>query len=432
MYFNLDKINNALLCKYCEGKLDIPKCLPCGEAICSICESLIHIQDKFDCLICKKKHEMPQDGLPIMKPLLEILSVKPNKVSRGKVFDSSIKLLDEIQKKNNFIQLGIKNSSDFVNEHCLNLRSNVQLATEEVILQVNYLSSKLIELIDEYEQELIEFNKTNSGSLKSFDVIVKELESFHNLNNEYLKQHTVDDEIIIKLNEKATNLIKKAEKEIQNLRDVIFDRKLLKFEKNKDVINRSILGTIEIKDTKIASIIFSSLNQIKELMLLCEFQVDQKWTLIYRASRDGFEASQFHAKCDKKINTLVIIKSEHGNVFGGYTEQDWTPSDNLMKSDLNSFIFSLINKENKPIKLKCLNAEKAIYGGTDYGPAFGYGPVIRIHNNSNMNTNSWSNLGVTGSVYKHPEYAENSAEAKSFLAGSEKFKVLEIEVYMKK
>jgi hypothetical protein len=80
---------------------------------------------------------MPQDGLPVMKPLLKILSVKPNKASRGKVFDPSIKLLDEIQKKYNFIKLGIKNSSDFVNEHCFNLKSNVQLATEEVILQIN-------------------------------------------------------------------------------------------------------------------------------------------------------------------------------------------------------------------------------------------------------------------------------------------------------
>ena len=94
----------------------------------------------------------------------------------------------------------------------MDLRSNVQLATEEVILQVNNLSSKIIEQLDEYEHELIEFNKTNSVSLKSFDVIVKKLESFHNLNNEYLKHHIVDDEIIIKLNEKATNLIKKAEK----------------------------------------------------------------------------------------------------------------------------------------------------------------------------------------------------------------------------
>jgi hypothetical protein len=43
--------------------------------------------------------------------------------------------------------------------------------------------------------------------------------------------------------------------------------------------------------------------------------------LIYRASQDGFEANDFHSKCDQKPNTLMIIKSEHGNIFGGYTEQ---------------------------------------------------------------------------------------------------------------
>ena len=68
-----------MLCSKCEGKVDIPKCLPCGEVICSFCEISIQIleNNKFDCLISKKKHEMPQDGLPIMKPLLELLSIKP-------------------------------------------------------------------------------------------------------------------------------------------------------------------------------------------------------------------------------------------------------------------------------------------------------------------------------------------------------------------
>ena len=58
----------------------------------------------------------------------------------------------------------------------------------------------------------------------------------------------------------------------------------------------------------------------------------------------------------------------------------------------------MINKENKPIKLKFLNSKKAIYGGTNYGPTFGHEPVIRIHDN--INTDSWSNLGVTNQ-YKH-------------------------------
>ena len=33
MFFDTNKVNNALLCKQCEGRLDIPKILACGETI---------------------------------------------------------------------------------------------------------------------------------------------------------------------------------------------------------------------------------------------------------------------------------------------------------------------------------------------------------------------------------------------------------------
>ncbi len=46
-------------------------------------------------------------------------------------------------------------------------------------------------------------------------------------------------------------------------------------------------------------------NQVKDLISLCEFAVDQTWNLIYKASQDGFEAAKFHAKCDNKPNTLT-------------------------------------------------------------------------------------------------------------------------------
>ena len=90
LFYDTNKVDKILLCKYCEGRLDIPKCLPCGEAICTLCETSIKILENncFDCLVCKEKHEMPKKGLLTMKPLLELLSIKPAKVSRGKAFDS--------------------------------------------------------------------------------------------------------------------------------------------------------------------------------------------------------------------------------------------------------------------------------------------------------------------------------------------------------
>ena len=55
----------------------------------------------------------------------------------------------------------------------------------------------------------------------------------------------------------------------------------------------------------------------------------ESWTIIndsvkllYRASRDGWAASNFHSCCDSKGPTVTVIKS--GNyIFGGYTDQSW-------------------------------------------------------------------------------------------------------------
>jgi len=261
MYFETDQVSDALLCKKCEGKLDIPKILPCGEIICSLCETSIQINDQmFDCLYCNQKHEMPKNGLSICKSLLKILSTKLTRVSRGKAFDSLLKLLDEIEKKHSFLKHGIENSNDFVKEHCMNLRSDVQLTAEEVILQVNEISSKIIEEIDEYERNVIELNKTNS--LDALNAFAKELESFHTINTEYLKQHIVDDDKVAQSFEEATSLIKKAEIETQNLKDTGFDGKLFKFEKNKEKLDKSILGITRLELMK--SLLTT--DQMKELL----------------------------------------------------------------------------------------------------------------------------------------------------------------------
>ena len=53
---------------------------------------------------------------------------------------------------------------------------------------------------------------------------------------------------------------------------------------------------------------------------------------------------------------------------------------------------------------------------------------IRVADNGNVNTDS---VSVLGDAYKHPSYMFGSKEAYSFLAGSDKFQIEEIEVYQK-
>jgi len=46
------------------------------------------------------------------------------------------------------------------------------------------------------------------------------------------------------------------------------------------------------------------------------YRISQSVVLLNRGTRDRFKASDFHANCDGIANTLCVIKSESGNIFG--------------------------------------------------------------------------------------------------------------------
>ena len=41
--------------------------------------------------------------------------------------------------------------------------------------------------------------------------------------------------------------------------------------------------------------------------------------LLYRCSRDGWEAKDFHRICDNQGPTLTLVKSSVGKISGGFT-----------------------------------------------------------------------------------------------------------------
>lgn len=90
--------------------------------------------------------------------------------------------------------------------------------------------------------------------------------------------------------------------------------------------------------------------QTKELIDLLGFPSTTKWKLLYSGQRDGYRANDFHTRCDSKSPTLTIIKSEYGNIFGGYTEIPWFQGD-FGKKDDKLFIFSLVNQYNRSYKM---------------------------------------------------------------------------------
>ena len=119
----------------------------------------------------------------------------------------------------------------------------------------------------------------------------------------------------------------------------------------------------------IACCLITKNKKIHDLFKL--IKLNRKCDILYRGTRDGFKAANFHDKCDNKGATLTIIKV-NSNIFGGYTEMSWNGNNGYIK-DPNAFIFSLINNKNLPFVAKVENSTYSIYSNSSYGPTFGFG-----------------------------------------------------------
>ena len=187
--------------------------------------------------------------------------------------------------------------------------------------------------------------------------------------------------------------------------------------------NRSLLISSDVdSEQQIGEDLSSSilsLEQMSDLMNFCQFN-SKRLTLVYKATEDGFGAADFHEKCNGVGHTLVLIQSESGNIFGGYTEADW--SGEGYKEDENAFIFSMVNKYRRPLYFHTTLPEYAIYAKKGYGPTFGRFDFC-IRDNSNINRISTTELGDS---YRHAQWTIDPIS----LAGSYNFKTREVEVYI--
>ena len=96
------------------------------------------------------------------------------------------------------------------------------------------------------------------------------------------------------------------------------------------------------------------------------------YRLLYKGSRDGDGANDFHSKCDEAEKTLIIVEDNYGNRFGGFTTQDWG-GQYLQKKDDEAFIFSIDKKKVYDV----IPNQNAIGCYPNFGPVF-FGCQIRI------------------------------------------------------
>ena len=127
----------------------------------------------------------------------------------------------------------------------------------------------------------------------------------------------------------------------------------------------------------------------------------KKFKTLYKASENDYSASKFHQICDGKGPTITIIKSNYGNIFGGYASKQW-PTVSSYKMDPECFLYLIRsssrrkkerNKKYPRMFIQPLGLSIRSY--PDQGPTFG-SRAINIVDNCNI-----SNDNYTGGAYAY-------------------------------
>jgi len=146
------------------------------------------------------------------------------------------------------------------------------------------------------------------------------------------------------------------------------------------VLWRPKYGTIAVK--------YFESTFLKEILAYVSKRIGD---VLYIASEDGDESGDFHSACTNVGPTIVIIETTTGNIFGGYTDLEWTPAQGTgYQRSTNSFVFGV--RPNLKL-LTISNEDQGIYRDSQYGPTFGGGHDIHIASGA---------LGTTSNyVYRH-------------------------------
>ena len=135
--------------------------------------------------------------------------------------------------------------------------------------------------------------------------------------------------------------------------------------------------------------------------------------LLYKATADSDKASAFHEKCDKANRTIVLIETDKGKRFGGYTSMSWK-GEAEEKNDEEAFVFSL----DKMKTYDNIPGELAIGCYPKFGPIF-MGCQIRIYDDAFVKGGTTFEKGLN----------YNTEEDFELNGGERNFIVKEIEVY---
>ena len=182
-------------------------------------------------------------------------------------------------------------------------------------------------------------------------------------------------------------------------------------------INFSLTTTVTIYVVQSSSILTS-----KHQASVAELIPNKTFSLLYRASRDGYNAASFHSRCNGQSPIFVVIKSTSGYIGTVYTSVPFSSANTwVYAAPGTSWLNNLESSSGVLSTMKAFNTaspQNTMLDYQNYGPTFGAGHDLYVNNDclvaNSCSCNPGSYVGFTSST----------------MFGSSVWAVSEMEIYL--
>ena len=324
----------------------------------------------------------------LIKQQLQELNMLRKEASEAQYLKSQLSKMDPLRQQ--------ATESDMIKSQLAELETLKQKIdelrnTKNQINEINNLKEEFTQ-INQLKRQLNELNYQKSQALEDNE-LKERIKQLENINLQQEKEIRI-------LRESQSKIVENKNVKNVNISSGLESRQLY-FEEEPEQI--CVKGDI-IHNAQELELITRKINKSNKKITL---------NLIYKATVDSDKAQAFHNKCDKAQSTLVLIETNRGKRFGGFTSCSWD-GECLEKKDENAFIFSL----NKMLTYDNIKGEDAIGCYPKFGPIF-MGCQIRIYDNAFVKGGTTFEKGLNFDTQEDYELT----------GGEREFGVKEIEVY---
>ena len=324
----------------------------------------------------------------LIKQQLQELNMLRKEASEAHYLKSQLSQIDPLRQQ--------ATESDMIKSQLAELETlkqkiNELRNTKDQINEINNLKEEFTQ-INQLKRQLNELNYQKSQALEDNE-LKERIKQLENINLQQEKEIRI-------LRESQSKIVHNKNVKNVNISSGLESRQLY-FEEEPEQI--CVKGDI-IHNAQELELITRKINKSNKKITL---------NLIYKATVDSDKAQAFHNKCDKAQSTLVLIETNRGKRFGGFTSCSWD-GECLEKKDENAFIFSL----NKMHTYDNIKGEDAIGCYPKFGPIF-MGCQIRIYDNAFVKGGTTFEKGLNFDTQEDYELT----------GGEREFAVKEIEVY---